>query len=100
MFAQALDANKQSAELTRAYADWLVADGRSREAVAMTRRLTRYAPALMNGWRLYLELCRQHDQRCVAEAERGLDNASTLFGIDLPPGTPPPNGLFGRLIER
>src|SRR5690606_15648849 len=46
-YVQALDANKQSGELTRAYTRWLVSEGRTREAVAMARRLTRYAPALM-----------------------------------------------------
>lgn len=100
VYVQALDANKQSSELTRAHTNWLVAEGRTREAAAVARRLTRHAPALMSGWRLYLALCRKHDQRCVPEAERGLDNARTLFGIDLPPGAPPPNGLFGRLVER
>lgn len=100
VFGQALDANKQSTELTETYADWLIAEGRTREAVAMARRLTRYAPAMMSGWRLYLALCREHDQRCVNDAERGLQNAQGLLGIDLPPGTPPPNGLFGRLVER
>lgn len=100
VFVEALDANKQSSELTEAYTRWLVAEERHREAVAMARRLTRYAPALMSGWRTYAELCRTTDQQCVAEAQRGLANARTMFGIDLPPGTPPPNGLFGRLIER
>ena len=100
VFVQALDANKQNSELTGAYANWLVGEGRTREAVAMARRLTRNAPALMSGWRLYLALCRSHDKRCISEAERGLENSRTLFGIDLPPGTPPPNGLFGRLVER
>lgn len=99
-YVQALDANKQSGELTRAYTRWLVSEGRTREAVAMARRLTRYAPALMSGWRHYLDLCRRFQPSCAASAERGLDEARTLLGVDLPPGTSPPNGLFGRLIER
>jgi tetratricopeptide (TPR) repeat protein len=100
VFAEALEANKQSSQLTAAYARWLVSVGRPREAIAMARRLTRYAPALTSGWRLYGDLCRKFDSACVAEAATGLANARSLFGIDLPPGTPPPNGLFGRLVER
>lgn len=99
-FVQGLDQNKQSSELTQEYGRWLVSEGRTREAVAMARRLTRYAPALMSGWRQYLDLCRRFQPSCVTSAERGLDEARTLLGVDLPPGTSPPNGLFGRLIER
>jgi len=100
VYAQALDANKQSSPLTAAYARWLVSVDRPREAIAMARRLTRYAPALISGWRLYGDLCRRFDRTCSAEAAAGMANAQTLFGIDLPPGTPPPNGLFGRLVQR
>jgi tetratricopeptide (TPR) repeat protein len=100
VYAEALDANKQSSELTAAYAQWLVSEGRSREAIAMARRLTRFAPALSSGWRLYGDLCRRFDARCTAEAEEGLATARTLFGVDPPPGAAAPNGLFGRLAER
>ena len=100
VYVQALDTNKQSTELTAAYSNWLASEGRSREAVAMARRLTRYAPALISAWTLYGELCRRFDPTCISAAEAGMENAKTLFGIDLPPGTPPPNGLFGRLVER
>lgn len=99
VYVQALDANKQSAELSAAYAQWLVSAGRSREAVAIARRLTRYAPALLSGWRLYGDMCRRFDARCVEDASQGLANAGSLYGVDLPPGTTPPNGLFGRLSE-
>ncbi len=100
VYVQALDANKQSSELTEAYAQWLVSTGRSREAVAITRRLTRYAPALLSGWRLYGDLCRRFSPSCVEEASQGLANAGNLYGVDLPPGSTPPNGLFGRLSEQ
>lgn len=100
VYAEALEANNQSSELTAAYTGWLVAEGRSREAVAMARRLTKNAPALLSGWQLYGGLCRRFDQTCVGDAEAGLANARTLFGVDAPPGTAPPNGLFGRLAER
>jgi tetratricopeptide (TPR) repeat protein len=100
VYAEALEANPQSSELTAAYARWLVSEGRSREAVAMARRLTRYAPALLSGWRLYGDLCRRFDPGCVAEANSGLATARTVLGVDPLPGEAPPNGLFGRLAER
>jgi tetratricopeptide (TPR) repeat protein len=100
VYVQSLDANKQSSELTAAYAKWLVAEGRSREAIAFARRLAKYAPALLSGWQLYGDLCRRFDAGCVDEAAEGLANARTMYGVDLAPGTKPSNGLFGRLQER
>lgn len=100
VYVEALDANKQSSELTAAYTQWLVSEGRSREAIAMARRLTRYAPALLSGWRLYGDLCRRFDATCTGEASDGLASARTLFGVDPAPGASAPNGLFGRLAER
>jgi predicted Zn-dependent protease len=99
-FQQALDANKQNRVLAEYYTDWLVKEGRHREAIAVGRRLTRYAPALVSGWRLYAELCRELQSDCLEDAERGLADSRTRFGIDLAYGSPPPNGLFGRLVER
>ncbi len=99
VYVQSLEANKQSSELTAAYTGWLVAQGRTREAIAMARRLTRYAPALVSGWQLYGDLCRSASASCVDEASRGLARARTLFGVDLAPGAAPPNGLFGRLTD-
>ena len=100
VYGQALVANKQSAPLTVAYTRWLVSQGRKREAVAIARRLTQYAPALLSGWRQYQNLCQQFDASCVAEATDGRAKASTLLGVDLPPGEPPPNGLLGRFVEQ
>lgn len=100
VFAQALDVNRQSARLTSAYARWLVSEGKHREGLAIARRLTRQAPALLSGWQLYRDLCRKFDQSCLSEASAGLANAKGLFGVDLPPGEPPPNGLLGRFVER
>jgi predicted Zn-dependent protease len=99
VYRDALDANKQSEPLTAAYARWLVSQHRTREAVAIARRLTRYAPALLSGWRLYANLCQRFDQSCVRSAATGLANAGTLFGVDLEPGQPPPNGLLGRFVS-
>jgi tetratricopeptide (TPR) repeat protein len=99
-FIQGLDAKKQSTRLTAAYTDWLVSHRRSREAVALARRLTRYAPALISGWQLYYSLCRSVQPSCSDEAQSGLAEARTRYGIDPTPGEPAPNGLFGRFAER
>jgi tetratricopeptide (TPR) repeat protein len=100
VYEQALDANKQSSELTAAYTQWLVSEGRQREALAMARRLTRYAPALVSGWQQYVDLCQRFDTGCLDDAHQGLADASTRFGVDPVPGSAPPNGLFGRLDEQ
>lgn len=100
VYSEALDANKQSGELTAAFAQWLVSEGRTREAIAMTRRLTRYTPALLSGWRHYEALCRKFESGCTDDAAAGLARARTIYGVDPVPGAAPPNGLFGRLAER
>lgn len=100
VYGQALDVNKQSAPLTAAYTRWLVSQGQKREAVAIAHRLTEYAPALLRGWQLYQDLCRRFDQSCLSDSTKGLANAHTLLGIDLPLGEPPPNALFGRIVEQ
>jgi hypothetical protein len=45
-------------------------------------------------------MCARLRQDCLRDAETGLANAATIYGIDLPPGQAPPNGLFGRIIAR
>ncbi len=100
VYGQALDVNDQSAPLTAAYTRWLVSQGQKRKAVAMAHRLTEYAPALLSGWRIYQDLCRRFDQSCVSDATKGLAKAHSLLGIDLAPGEPPPNGLYGRFVQQ
>lgn len=100
VFAQGLDANKQSEVLSRAFAGFLLSQNNAREAVAVARKLTRAAPALNSGWRLYAEICAKAQSSCAIEAMQGLTDAQTRYGVDLLPGELPPNGLFGRLIAR
>jgi tetratricopeptide (TPR) repeat protein len=100
VFRQGIEANKQSESLARAYAFWSMARGNDREAVATVRRLTRSAPALMSGWRLYDEICVKAKAGCSAEANQGLMDSETRYGLDLLPGELPPNGLFGRFVIR
>lgn len=99
VFRQGLSANQQSEPLTRIYAEWLLDNGNTREAIATARRITRIAPALMSGWKLYQDICEKTASPCTADAERGLADAQTRYGIDLEPGELPPNGLFGRFMS-
>lgn len=100
MWRQGVSANSQNAEMSSAYVAWLSAQGQEREALAVARRLTHEAPALLGGWRLYRDICARQGEDCFGAAEAGLKNASTLYGIDLLPGQAPPNGLFGRIVMR
>jgi tetratricopeptide (TPR) repeat protein len=100
VFRQGIEANKQSEPLARAYAFWSIMRGNDREAVAVARRLTRSAPALASGWRLYAEICTKAKANCTTEANQGLIDSKTRYGIDLLPGELPPNGLFGRFVIR
>ena len=100
VFAQGLDANKQSEPLSRAFSEYLLAHNSSREAIAVARKLTRSAPALNSGWRLYADICAKAKSSCVTEAKEGLVDSQTRFGVDTLPGELPPNGLFGRLVTR
>lgn len=100
VWRQGVEANPQNPEIAASAIDWLTASGQEREALAAARRLTRNAPALLGGWRLYRATCRRLDPSCVASAEAGLRDAATLYAIDLPPGQALPNGLFGRIVLR
>lgn len=100
VFAQGIDANKQSEPLSRAFAEYLLTRNSAREAIAVARKLTRSAPALNSGWRLYAEICKKAQSSCASEARQGLLESQTRYGVDLLPGELPPNGLFGRLVSR
>ena len=100
MWRQGISGNSQNPDRSRAYVAWLTAYRQEREALAVARRLTHQAPALLGGWRLYRDTCARQKQDCLGTAQAGLKNASTLYGIDLLPGQTPPNGLFGRIVMR
>lgn len=100
LWRQGVKVNPQNARINKAYVDWLLRTGQEREALAASRRLTRAAPALLSGWRLYNDVCTQLKQVCTSEARKGIANAATLYGVDLLPGQAPPNGLFGRIVTR
>ena len=100
VYRQGIDANKQSEPIARAYAEWLVANGNDREAVATAKRLTDLAPALNSGWKLYAQICTATEAKCVEKAKAGLADSKTRFGVDLLPGQLAPNGLFGQFVIR
>lgn len=100
LWRQGVKENSQNARINKAYVDWLLSTGQEREALAASRRLTRAAPALLSGWRLYNDVCTQLKQVCTSEARKGIANAANLYGVDLLPGQAPPNGLFGRIVTR
>ena len=100
MWRQGIEANRQNSEIAAAAVGWLEANGQGREAIAIARRLTHDAPALLSGWRLYAGVCARNDPKCAADAKRGLAAAAKSYGIDLLPGQAPPNGLFGRIVTR
>lgn len=100
MWRQGMEANRQNSVLAAQYMSWLEANGQVREAVAVARRLTHDAPALMSGWRLYIGVCGRAKDACSIEAHKGLARAARSYGIDLLPGQAPPNGLFGRIVTR
>jgi predicted Zn-dependent protease len=99
-FRDAFDRNDQDSALVRAYATWLEQKGQGSRAVIIARRLTRNAPSLISGWKLYGELCaRVADSDCSAEADGGLARARQRFGVDPRSDEQRPNGLFGRLAR-
>src|SRR3546814_5558179 len=97
MWREGSSVNSRKPDMSRADVAWLTAYRQEREALAVARRLTHQAPALLGGWRLYRDTCARQKQDCLGTAQAGLKNASTLYGIDLLPGQTPPNGLFGRI---
>jgi Tfp pilus assembly protein PilF len=100
LWRQGVRANSQDAAMSGAYVNWLLANGQEREALAVARRVTHEAPALLSGGRLYQGICFKFEQNCTSLARDGLDNASTLYGVDLLPGQASPNGLFGRIVSK
>lgn len=100
VYRDAIKANPQNFSIAQAFADWLAREGRQREALAVARSFTRKSPALLRGWEYYRSLCTRLDAGCENEAQRGLAQARTRYGIDARMGELPQTGLFGRLVRR
>lgn len=99
VFRQGAEVNPQDLVYFKEFTRWLRSEDRSREAIAVARRLTRDAPAMVRGWELYRDLCKAAADPCSQDAERGLEDSRTRYWIDYKPGENPPPGLFGRLKE-
>jgi tetratricopeptide (TPR) repeat protein len=100
-FRDAFDHNDQDQDLARRYTALLIQNGQSTRALAIARRLTNNAPALLSGWQLYADLCgRIPNAGCMPEAEAGLQDARLRFGVDPRTGEPTPKGLFGRIARK
>ncbi len=100
-FKAGFDHNVQDSRLARTYTDWLLQKGNGTRAIAVARRVTRSAPALVSGWKLYLDLCNGiPDAGCTDDAEEGLSKAKQIFAIDLRSDELPPVGLFTRLEQQ
>ncbi|WP_165938655.1 tetratricopeptide repeat protein [Parafrankia sp. BMG5.11] len=99
-YRDAVRANPQTLQLTMAYGDWLLANNREREALAIARTFTRKSPSLIKGWEYFRSLCARAGKACLADASKGVADARTRYGVDLELGKRPPGGLFGRLVRR
>ena len=97
ILGEGAEANPQNIDYVSHHTTWLRSNGRQREALAVARRFTRDAPAIVQGWNLYRQLCEDFSDPCAAEARRGLTDAQTRYWIDYAPGESTPPGLFGRL---
>ena len=100
VYRQAMSLNTQEPALTTAYVQWLEANNRPREALAVRRTLARAMPAHLPAWQDYLVACQRFNASCIGDARRGLNESEGLFGLDPPPGERARNGLFGRFLIR
>lgn len=92
-----ISANIQDRWLSRTFADWLMRTGKTMQAVAIARRLTHSAPALVSGWKSYLDLCTRTDAGCADDARDGLARAQRRFAIDRRPDEALEIGLVSPL---
>lgn len=101
VYREAVQRNPQDFRVTFAYADWLERGKESTRAVAIARRLTNSAPALVSGWRYYLTLCKRYPaENCARDAALGVARSEQRYAVDLRPDQPPEIRLFGRLNDR
>lgn len=98
VFADAAKLLPQDPTLFKAYTQFLLDNGDRVRAVSAARAYARDTSASISAWRLYRDTCQKAAiDRCIAEANQGEQVANLIYAVDLPPGTPPTRGLFGRL---
>lgn len=94
-------ANVQDSLLARIYAEWLDRRGKTLQAIAIARRLTKSAPALLSGWKLYGDLCTRHpDAGCTELTATGLQDAKVRYAVDRRPDEPVAVGLLVQLDRK
>lgn len=97
-FEDGRQALPQSLPLAEAYVAALPGLGDPGHALDVARQFALASPSSIKAWQLYAAVCgRSGDADCRGEAAEGLAGAHQRFGLDLPPGTPPPTSLIGRL---
>lgn len=100
ILGQALTENPQNFTVAKTFADWLMANGEARPAVAVMRRYTRDSPSSQRGWSYYGTICTRANAGCAGEARARYASVSDRYGLDLSTGQLQPNGLFGRFVTR
>jgi len=100
VYDQSLDSDPQNLPVTRVYVDRAIAERDFQRAVAVARRFTRAAPAVVPGWILLYGACRsQSDAACSASAQQGLDRARKSLELDPRPGARDANKSLARLVR-
>ncbi len=98
IYEQASQALPQNSAIFETYSAFLLDQKLNRQAIVATRGFARDTPALISAWILYAKTCqRAGSGSCAQEAREGERQARSIYAIDMPPGSPPTRGLFGRL---
>ncbi|GAA0482231.1 hypothetical protein GCM10009096_25710 [Parasphingorhabdus litoris] len=96
-----VDAAKQLPQdliLFEKYTDFLLDNDDKVRATIVARTFARDTTASVKAWQLYEKTCEEADlESCRQQANLGAKAANIIYAIDVPPGTPPTRGLFGRL---
>ena len=88
----------QNRDIFEFYGNFLLDNGATGRALAAMRKFARDTPASAQAWQLYAAICRRTGPGpCAQQASEGERIARSIYAIDLPPGSPPTRGLFGRL---
>lgn len=100
-FEDGIAAHPRQSFVPRAYTRWLLDHKQEDRALAVARKLTDSAPALVSGWALYRQVAvAAGDAGGVRDAESGMARARQLLGIDMAPGERPARGLLYARVKR
>ncbi|HWI86115.1 MAG TPA: tetratricopeptide repeat protein [Sphingomonas sp.] len=97
VYEDGLKALQQDFMLVDKYTQFLHELRDKSRAVSVARAFTRAMPASVKAWSNLAAQCRwANDNACVAEAEKGRQNAQTSYRVDGTPGAPADRGLLGE----